>query len=198
MKRQKEDGNRILVASAQRKEIDMEFTELIKRRRSVRGYEDVAVSHEDLEEILTQAQQAPSWKNSQTARCYVAETSEKMEELRKSGLPAFNQNSSAKAALIVTTFVKDTAGFSNGKPDNEAGNFWGAYDLGLHDAYLILAASNAGYDTLIMGIRDAEILRQGLEIPENEQIMSVIAIGKKAKEPVDKARKDLGEVARFF
>ena len=52
MKRQKEDGNRILVASAQRKEIDMEFTELIKRRRSVRGYEDVAVSHEDLEEIL--------------------------------------------------------------------------------------------------------------------------------------------------
>ena len=77
MKRQKEDGNRILVASAQRKEIDMEFTELIKRRRSVRGYEDVAVSHEDLEEILTQAQQAPSWKNSQTARCYVAETSEK-------------------------------------------------------------------------------------------------------------------------
>ena len=91
-----------------------------------------------------------------------------------------------------------TAGFSYGKPDNEAGNYWGAYDLGLHDAYLILAASNAGYDTLIMGIRDAEILRQGLEIPENEQIMSVIAIGKKAKEPVDKARKDLGEVARFF
>ena len=28
---------------------------------------------------------------------------------------------------------------------NEAGNYWGAYDLGLHDAYFILAASNAGY-----------------------------------------------------
>ena len=104
----------------------MEFTELIKRRRSVRGYEDVAVSHEDLEEILTQALQAPSWKNSQTARCYVVETSEKLEELRKSGLPAFNQNSSANSVLIVTTFVKDTAGFSYGKPDNEAGNYWGA------------------------------------------------------------------------
>ena len=60
--------------------------------------------------------------------------------------------------------MKDTAGFSNGKPDNDAGNYWGAYDLGLHDAYLILAASNAGYDTLIMGIRDAEILRQELDI----------------------------------
>ena len=122
----------------------MEFTELIKSRRSVRGYEEEAVSHDDLAAILTQAQQAPSWKNSQTARCYVVETLEKLEALRKSGLPAFNQNSSANAVLIVTTFVKDTAGFSNGKPDNEAGNYWGAYDLGLHDAYLILAASNAG------------------------------------------------------
>ena len=28
---------------------------------------------------------------------------------------------------------------------NEAGNYRGAYDLGLHDAYFILAASNAGY-----------------------------------------------------
>ena len=176
----------------------MEYTELIRRRRSVRGYEDAAVNHEDLEVILTQAQQAPSWKNSQTARCYVAETPGKLEEIRKSGLPAFNQNSSANAALIVTTFIKDTAGFSNGKPDNEGGNYWGAYDLGLHDAYLILAASNAGYDTLIMGIRDAEILRKELEIPENEQIMSVIAIGKRAKGPVDKTRKDLGEVVRFF
>ena len=193
-----DDGVKVQLCFVQRKEINMEFTELIKRRRSVRGYEDVIVSHEDLEAILTQAQQAPSWKNSQTARCYVAETSEKLEELRKTGLPAFNQNSSTNAVLIVTTFVKDTAGFSNGKPDNDAGNYWGAYDLGLHDAYLILAASNAGYDTLIMGIRDAEILRQELDIPENEQIMSVIAIGKKAKKPVDKVRKDLGEVVRFF
>ena len=175
----------------------MEFQELIMTRRSIRGYESAA-DHDTLVRILKEAQQAPSWKNSQTARCYVVETSEKLEELRKSGLPAFNQNSSANSVLIVTTFVKDTAGFSYGKPDNEAGNYWGAYDLGLHDAYLILAASNEGYDTLIMGIRDAEILRQKLEIPENEQIMSVIAIGKKAKEPVDKARKDLGEVARFF
>ena len=176
----------------------MEFTELIRKRRSIRAYEESVICHEDLVSILTQAQQAPSWKNQQTARCYVAETPEKLEELRAAGLPAFNQKNSAGAALIVSTFVTGVVGFSDGEPTNEAGNYWGAYDLGLHDAYLVLAASNAGYDTLIMGIRDADSIRRVLHIPENEQILSVIAIGKRAKEPVDRPRKALEDVARFF
>ena len=176
----------------------MEFTELIRKRRSIRSYEKAEIPHEDLVAILTQAQQAPSWKNQQTSRCYVAETPALLEALREGCLPAFNQKSSAGAALIVTTFVKDVVGFGDGAPVNEAGNFWGAYDLGLHDAYLVLAASNAGYDTLIMGIRDADVIRKELGIPENEQIMSVIAIGKKENEPVEKPRKELNEVVRFF
>ncbi|MBE6018252.1 MAG: nitroreductase, partial [Lachnospiraceae bacterium] len=81
---------------------------------------------------------------------------------------------------------------------NEQGNAWGAYDLGLHDAYLVLAASDAGFDTLIMGIRDADAIRKLLAIPENEEIFSVIALGKKAQEPQLRKRKELGEVAKFF
>ena len=148
--------------------------------------------------ILKEAQQAPSWKNQQTSRCYVAETPEKLEELRTAALPSFNQNSSAGAALIVTTYVKDIVGFSDGTAVNEIGNGWGAYDLGLHDAYLILAAKNAGYDTLIMGIRDSEAIRGRLGIPESEEIMSVIAVGKRKAEPAERPRKALNEVVRFI
>ena len=175
----------------------MEFNELIARRRSIRSYES-AIDHDALAEILKEAQQAPSWKNQQTSRCYVVETPEILENLRASALPAFNQNSSANAALIVTTYVKDIVGYNDGAPVNEVGNGWGAYDLGLHDAYLILAARNAGYDTLIMGLRDADVLRSTLNIPENEEIMSVIAVGKRAAEPSLRPRKDLSEVVRFF
>ena len=156
------------------------------------------IPHEDLVRIVREAQQAPSWKNRQTSRCYVVETPEKLEELRGAALPSFNRNSSAGAVLIVTTYVKDDVGFEGGEPVNEVGNGWGAYDLGLHDAYLVLAARNAGYDTLIMGIRDAEAIRARLPIPENEAVMSVIAVGKRGAEPVIKPRKELGEVARFF
>ena len=175
----------------------MEFTELIAERRSIRKYE-AAVSREEMEVILTAARQAPSWKNQQTSRCYVLETPEKLEELRAEALPSFNRNSSAHAALIVTTYVRNIVGFNNGTPVNEIGNGWGAYDLGLHDAYLILAARNRGYDTLIMGIRDAGVIREKLGIPDSEEIMSVIAVGKRAESPSPRPRKDLAETVRFF
>ena len=176
----------------------MEFKELIKNRRSMRAYKDTIIPREDLTAILSQAQQAPSWKNRQTSRCYVVQTPETLAQLREGGLPSFNQNNSTNAVLIVTAFVRDVVGFTDGQPDNDGGNFWGAYDLGLHDAYMVLAAADAGYDTLIMGIRDADAIRQTLGIPEEEQIMSVIALGKRAKEPVEKPRKALEEVVRFF
>ncbi len=175
----------------------MEFRELIAARRSVRRYES-GIGHEALAAILKEAQQAPSWKNQQTSRCYAVETPEILESFREAVLPSFNRNSSANAALVVTTFVRDVVGFGDGGPVNEVGNGWGAYDLGLHDAYLVLAAKNAGYDTLIMGIRDADAIRAKLGIPENEQIMSVIAVGKRAEEPSSRPRKAPEEVIRFF
>ena len=175
----------------------MEFQKLITERRSIRKYE-AAVSRNDLEAILRAAQQAPSWKNQQTSRCYAVVTPEILEDLRGAVLPSFNRNSSANAALVVTTFVKDTVGFNDGIPVNEIGNGWGAYDLGLHDAYLILAARDLGFGTLIMGIRDADRIREKLGIPENEGIMSVIAVGKPAEAPAPRPRKDPGEVIKFF
>ena len=63
---------------------------------------------------------------------------------------------------------------------------------------LVLAAADMGYDTLIMGIRDADAIRRLLDIPENEQIMSVIAVGRREKAPAPRPRKALDEVTRFI
>ena len=43
-----------------------------------------------------------------------------------------------------------------------------------------------------------DMLRFKQQIPEEECIVSVIAIGKRASEPVLGKRKDLAEVAKFF
>lgn len=176
----------------------MEFRKLIQQRRSVRSYQpEREVSRETVEELLRMAQMAPTWKNSQTGRYYVAVTPEKLEEVR-AALPAFNQNSSANAcALIVTTFVRDVSGYTSGVPDNEMGNHWGAYDLGSQNAYLVLAAREKGLDTLIMGIRDSEALRSALAIPGEEEVAAVIALGYRKDEPALRPRKDLSEIAVF-
>ncbi|MBO7392664.1 MAG: nitroreductase family protein [Abditibacteriota bacterium] len=174
----------------------MDFKELIEIRRSVRGYK-AAASKDDVTAVLTMAAQAPSWKNLQPARTYAVVSEEGVAKFARA-LPSFNRQSSAGAALLVTTFVKEQSGFSAGEPDNDGGDLWGAYDLGLRDAYLVLAASDMGFDTLIMGIRDADEIRNILNIPENEQIMSVIALGKRTAEPIARPRKPLDETVKFF
>lgn len=45
------------------------------------------------------------------------------------------------------------------------------------NCYLILKARAMGFDTLIMGMRDADALRSLFSIPEDEAVMAVIAIG---------------------
>lgn len=177
----------------------MEFEKLTEVRRSIRSYQPgTTVSREIVEEILKSAQQAPSWKNSQTGRYYVADTPEKTAQVRESCLPAFNQKNCADApVLIVTAFEKNIAGFNQNQPANTPGNEWGAYDLGLQNAYLVLKARDLGLDTLIMGLRDEEKLREIFDIPASQEIMAVISLGYRQGEPAFRPRKALEEIASF-
>jgi len=179
----------------------MEFCQLIEKRRSLRAYEkNEPISREHIEKIIYAAQQAPSWKNSQTGRYYVAITEEMVEKIRTNCLPAFNRDRTENVcAYIVTAYKKNVSGFSpDGLPVDNVGNAWGAYDLGLQNQNLILCAKDLGYDTLIMGLKNDEALREMMDISEDEQIMSVIALGKGALEPDKPIRKDICEILKLF
>ena len=78
------------------------------------------------------------------------------------------------------------------------GDGWGAYDNGLSDCYMILKARAMGFDTLIMGMRDADKLRELFSIPGDETIMAVIALGYRAEEPNRPERKPLDDIVKFF
>ena len=174
----------------------MELNELIRIRRSCRSYAEAKVCEEDIREMIKAAQQAPSWKNSQTGRYYVALSDEAIESVFNS-LPGFNQNSSKNAAYIVTSFVPKISGGTGDGKMSEEGDIWGGYDLGLQNAYMLLKASELGYDTLIMGLRDSDAIREYFTIPEDEIIMAVIAIGKRAAEPKFNPRKNLEDILKI-
>lgn len=179
----------------------MEFQKLIETRRTVRKYAaDSKVTREQMEALIRAAQEAPSWKNSQTGRYYCVLSREIVDKIRTTCLPgAGNAGKSENAALIVTTFVHDRAGFQkDGTADNELGNGWGCYDLGLQNENLILKAEDLGLSTLIMGIRESDKLRELLDIPETETVVSVIAVGKAAESPARPPRKELDAIAKFF
>lgn len=179
----------------------MEFQKLIETRRTVRKYAaDSKVTREQMEALIRAAQEAPSWKNSQTGRYYCVLSREIVDKIRATSLPgAGNAGKSENAALIVTTFVHDRAGFQkDGTADNELGNGWGCYDLGLQNENLILKAADLGLSTLIMGLRESDKLRELLDIPETETVVSVIAVGKAAESPARPPRKELDAIAKFF
>lgn len=55
-----------------------------------------------------------------------------------------------------------------------------------------------GFDTLIMGMREADKLRTLFNIPENETVMAVIALGYRAEEPRTPRHRVLDEIVKFF
>ena len=179
----------------------MDFSQLLEERRSIRAFtKNTKISNEDIELIIYAAQQAPSWKNSQTGRYYAVTSSEAAEKFRNTCLPGFNAERTENAAgFIVTAFKKGISGFTpNGDPADSNGNAWGAYDLGLQCQNLILKARELGYDTLIMGLKDEEKIRELLDIPMDENIMSVIAIGKREVTPEKPMRNSIKDILKTY
>ena len=84
----------------------MEFQKLIESRRSIRKYDgSKKVTKEQIETLIAAATEAPSWKNSETARYYCVLSDEMTKRVREECLPGFNKERSENAALLVTTFV---------------------------------------------------------------------------------------------
>ena len=176
------------------------FDEIIRARRSVRSYDpDKNVPQELVEQLVAAASEAPSWKNQQTSRYHVVASAEMRERL-KACLWSQNQITVKDApVLIVTTFVKGIVGFDkDGTPSNELGDGWGLYDVGLHNALLLLKAADLGLDSIVLGLRDAEAIRTLLNIPPDEVVVSVIGIGYRTKDSNRPPRKQVSDIAKFY
>ena len=178
----------------------MEFQKLIEKRRTVRKYaKGNTVTKEDILAMVKAAQEAPSWKNSQTGRYYCVMDGADVARFRQECLPEMNAGKCENAVLIISTFVHDRAGFQkDGTADNELGNGWGCYDLGLQNENLVLKAAELGYGSLIMGIRDADKIREFLEIPQEETVVAVIAVGVPGEQPDRPKRKEVEEIVKFL
>lgn len=174
------------------------FDEVLTSRRSVRSYDATKkISKAEVRELLTATQEAPSWANQQPSKYYVAMSEEKLAAVQD--LVGGNKERIKEApVLVVSTYEKGKSGFFQGNQTNEVGEGWGAYDNGLSNCYFILKARAMGFDTLIMGMRDADGLRKLFDIPENETIMAVISLGYRAEEPNRPERRPLDEIVKFY
>ena len=127
----------------------MELQQAMETRRSVREYLPRPVEPEKIAAVLQAASLAPSWKNSQVARYYVAASPQAVEDVR-AALPAFNRDSCKNApVLMVCAMVSHRSGFErSGEATNELGDGWGCYDCEIPDDQTVLGVIAIGYSDL--------------------------------------------------
>lgn len=170
----------------------MNAKECIRGRRSIRHYKDTPVPHEVLEEIIADAAYAPSWKNTQISRYVVVEGREAIDKLAAEYAPFNAKTVSTAPMLIVQTFIKNRSGYErDGSFTTDRGEGWQMYDAGIAAQTLCLSAHDHGLGTVIMGIFHRRELEKYLNIPKNQEIAALIALGYPDEEPKAPRRKDV-------
>lgn len=177
----------------------MDFNDLILKRRSVRSFINKDIPDNIILDAIDDSVNCPSWKNSQVSRFYLISSPESIKKIQNA-LPEFNKESSRNAKFVITTFVNNRSGFNKetGLAESELGNGFGLYDLGLNNAYFVLALKNRGLDSLIMGIRNEELLRNICNIPASETIVAVIAVGYSDLEPLRPKKKTASDITKII
>jgi len=128
------------------------------------------VAEEDLLALFEAARIAPSCFNEQPWRFIVARSPESRQKLIAC-LSASNQLWAGKAPVLLAILAK--ANFShNSKP-----NRWHAFDTGTAWGYLSLQAQHRGLITHAMGGFSVEQVREAFLVPEDYNIMAVVAVG---------------------
>lgn len=177
----------------------MTAKECIIGRRSIRSFTEQPVSHELLEQIVETASYAPSWKNTQITR-YIAVEGEMKEKLAAcTTIWAGNGNIMNNAPMVIAvTVITGRSGFErDGSFSTGKGDGWQMYDAGVASEAFCLAAYEQGLGTVIMGLYDEADATKLLELPDNQELVALIAIGYPAQAPEAPKRKPVTDLLSY-
>ena len=162
----------------------MDLLEGIYTRRSIRQYTDQPVEREQLMEIIKVGIWAPSGLNNQPWRFVIIRSSAVRNELAKLTKYSFIIE---KAAACIAVFI-DKGAIYNEVKDYQA--------MGACMQNMLLAAHGLGLGAVWLGeiLKSAGAVRMLLELPEEMELMAVIAIGHPVQQKKTSSRKDVSEV----
>lgn len=177
----------------------MTAKECIMGRRSIRQFTDQPVSHELLSQIVETASYAPSWKHTQIVRYIAVEGEQKAKLAACTSAHPNNGNIMANAPMVIAvTVIKGRCGFErDGSYTTFRGDSWQMFDAGVASEAFCLAAYEQGLGTVIMGIFDHKEASALLQIPDDRDLIALIAIGYPAESPVAPKRKSVEDLLSY-
>lgn len=166
----------------------MEVKEAIRKRKSVRGYDDRPIPEDKLLRVLEAARLASSASNRQEWKFVVVRDSKKRQELVRAteGQPHVGEASVVIAAVATL-------------PDYVMRSGIPAYivDLAIAVDHITLAATDEGLDTCWIGRFVQEEVKRILGIPDKYPVVVLLALGFGNEPGLPKMRKPLDQIVCY-
>jgi nitroreductase len=161
----------------------MDVLEALKKRRSVRSFQNRPVEKEMIIEILDTARLAPSGRNYQPVEYVVVTDQGKREKLSR--LATYGRFINDAPVCIVVFSKKCDHDVEDGSAATE-NILLAAYGLGLSSCWV--AGYNKGY---------AEEVRKLLKVPDDYRLISLIPVGYSDERPEPKDKRKLKDVVHW-
>ena len=177
----------------------MDAKTCILTRRSHRKFTDQPVSHAQIEEIVSLAAYAPSWKNTQPVRYVVVDDPVLKERIARECIPGQGFNTKTinrAAALAVVTYIPGLSGQGDAPLTEVQAAGWEMFDAGIAAQTFCLAARELDIGTCILGIFDADAAGRLLEL-EGQRAACLIAMGYPEQWKNGPGRKETEELLSF-
>lgn len=166
----------------------MDFEEVVKRRRSVRLYQDRKVSEDKIKKILEFSNLSPSAGNLQARSVIVIQDKKNIKDITETT----GQDWLNTAPVLIIVFAKPKS--SAFRYAERGRKIYALQDATIFAAYLQLAAVSYGLSSCWVGAFDKDKLKRALKIKENLLPIAIISIGYPAEKPGPKSRQSLDEL----
>lgn len=166
----------------------MEVMEAIRKRHSIRSYEDREVEDEKLNLILEAGRLAPSASNRQEWRYVVVRDKQTRQKLMEA---AAGQAFVAEAPVVIACCAESDGHIMRcGQPCYPI-------DVAISIDHMTLKAVEEGLGTCWVGAFNETKAKEILAVPQEIRLVELLALGYPAGVPGGKTRKELSEIVKY-
>ncbi len=167
----------------------MDTFQAIKSRRSIRSFNDKAVSDEEIEKLIDAARFAPSAGNLQPWEFIIVKEPKTKRQL---SVAALNQHFIEEAPIVIVVCANETR--SGRRYGRRGVTLYCIQDTAAATQNLLLAAYSLGLSTCWIGAFREKLVRESLKTPSHVRPVAMIPVGFSSRKPEQRRRRPIAEI----
>ncbi len=175
------------------------FLELVKKRQSVRGYNNFPIEKEKIERCIEAVRLAPSACNAQPWKFIVVDNQELKNKIADcTTTRMIPMNHFTKQAPVHIVVVMKMPNISSKMGEIIRNKPFTLIDVGIASVHFCLQAAAEGLGTCMLGWFNEKKVKKLLNIPSSLRAVLIITLGYPSSDLIrEKRRKDISEIQSF-